>query len=289
MLLPLLAAAALLATFTVLAAPNATITVTNNLDSGSGSLRQAIADANSGDTINFAASLSGQSIPLILELSIDKSLTISGSVPITVSGINATRVFNVKAGNVTFDSLTIRNGNVQTYDCGATSVQCGGGIIIQNSGVAVSIINSTLISNTADRGGGIYNNYGTLTITNSTLISNTATFNGGGIYNETGTTTVTGSRILNNTATTNGGGVYNYLDIAGATSVTGSCIVGNSAMSYFNIAPAQQIATGNWWGATTGPNTSGADTVLGNVDVCCHLTEPILGCGLYVYLPLVLK
>ena len=31
-----------------------TITVTNTNDSGPGSLRQALADANSGDTINFA-------------------------------------------------------------------------------------------------------------------------------------------------------------------------------------------------------------------------------------------
>jgi hypothetical protein len=38
-----------------------------------------------------------------------------------------------------------------------------------------------------------------------------------------------------------------------------------------------------------GPNTPGADTVLGDVDVSGYLTEPILGCSLNVYLPLVLK
>jgi hypothetical protein len=71
--------------------------------------------------------------------------------------------------------------------------------------------------------------------------------------------------------------------------VTSSCIVGNSAYSFFNNTGAQQIATGNWWGAATGPNTPGADTVGGNVDVSAHLTAPILGCSIYVYLPLVLK
>ena len=37
--------------------PAATITVTNGNDSGPGSLRQAILNASSGDTINFAPSL----------------------------------------------------------------------------------------------------------------------------------------------------------------------------------------------------------------------------------------
>jgi hypothetical protein len=53
-------------------------TVTNNADSGAGSLRQAIADAASGDTINFAATLNGQTITLASELLINKNLTVSG-------------------------------------------------------------------------------------------------------------------------------------------------------------------------------------------------------------------
>jgi len=101
--------------------------------------------------------------------------------------------------------------------------------------------------------------------------------------------TVTGSRILNNTATIEGGGVFNNRDIAGATSVTGSCIVGNSAKSFFNNQDAEQIATGNWWGTANGPNTPGADTYGGKVDTSGYLTVPILGCGFYVYLPLVLN
>ncbi len=94
---------------------------------------------------------------------------------------------------------------------------------------------------------------------------------------------------MNNWATINGGGVFNDRDYTWATIVTGSCIVGNSAISYFNSKSEQQIAIGNWWGAATGPNTPDADTVGGNVDTSGYLTEPILGCGFYVYLPLVLK
>ena len=57
----------------------ATITVTDITDSGVGSLRQALTDANNGDTINFDPSLNGQAITLVSgQLLLDKSITIIG-------------------------------------------------------------------------------------------------------------------------------------------------------------------------------------------------------------------
>src|SRR6476661_10179319 len=50
--------------FSTSAASADTITVININDSGPGSLRQALVDANNGDTINFASSLNGQRITL---------------------------------------------------------------------------------------------------------------------------------------------------------------------------------------------------------------------------------
>src|ERR1043166_3440871 len=56
-----------------------TITVTNTNDSGPGSLRQALIDANNGDTINFDSSLKGEAVPLTsAELAINKNITING-------------------------------------------------------------------------------------------------------------------------------------------------------------------------------------------------------------------
>src|SRR5262245_1671150 len=56
-----------------------TLTVTNNLDSGPGSLRAEIAAAHAGDTIIFDPSLNGQTIALDSnELRITRSLTIRG-------------------------------------------------------------------------------------------------------------------------------------------------------------------------------------------------------------------
>ena len=62
-----------------IAAHAATITVINTNDSGPGSLRQALADANDGDTINFDPALNGQTINLTSgELVIGKDITIDG-------------------------------------------------------------------------------------------------------------------------------------------------------------------------------------------------------------------
>ena len=54
----------------------ATITVTNTNDSGPGSLRQALANANNGDTINFA--VSGTITLTSGGLEVTKSVAISG-------------------------------------------------------------------------------------------------------------------------------------------------------------------------------------------------------------------
>src|SRR2546423_15240699 len=62
-----------------------TITVTTTSDSGLGSLRQALADANNGDTINFT--VTGTIALTSDELAVDKSVTISGPGPSLLAGV----------------------------------------------------------------------------------------------------------------------------------------------------------------------------------------------------------
>src|SRR6266852_852469 len=72
-----------------------TLTVTNPADSGDGSLREAIAAAQSGDQIVFDTNLKGQTITLTSgPLAISQSIDIEGPVAgqLAVSGNHASRV-----------------------------------------------------------------------------------------------------------------------------------------------------------------------------------------------------
>src|SRR5262249_23674507 len=126
-----------------------TLTVTNNLDSGKGSLRYEIARAEKSaagkDTIVFAPSLDAQTITLTSgELYITTALTIQGpgASKLTISGDNSSRVFDVALNvNVALSGLTISNG---------FAVHDGGGIY--NLGY-LSVSRCVISANQADYGG----------------------------------------------------------------------------------------------------------------------------------------
>ena len=244
----------------------ATINVTNLNNSGAGSLRQAIASANSGDTIQVF--LLG-TINLTSGLTIDKSLNIFGTgrtlIVARASGAPNFRVLTITAGTVDIRSLTISNGRCASNEFGGGGISIssaanvflsfvtvsdndangysGGGI--DNNGGTVSLFDCTISGNQATIGGGLANSGGagapTMTLTNCTVAnnsaSNTSTTAGGagGIYNFNGLLTVRNSTIAGNSATTNaasggGGGINNTS--AGETSTVhlGNTIVsGNTS------------------------------------------------------------
>ena len=199
-------------------------TVMNTNDSGGGSLRAAIlaADTAGGaQTINFASTLTGQTINLISGALMlndpNGTLTIVGPTvgSVTVSAGGHSGVFDVASGsNAAISGLTITEG----IDSG-----------ILNSG-SLTVSDCTISGNsTAYRGGGVCNYYGTLTIANSTITRNSATGTGGGIYNFTWsptTTTITNSTIEYNSASY-GGGIGDF----GSLTLTGCAIVNNTATS----------------------------------------------------------
>src|SRR5258706_342291 len=90
----------------------ATITVTSTADSGSGSLRDALAIASHGDTID-ATSLPGIITLTNGELLITKSIDIIGPGPdlLAVNGNHRSRVFHILPTNtVVISGLSITNG-----------------------------------------------------------------------------------------------------------------------------------------------------------------------------------
>jgi predicted outer membrane repeat protein len=180
---------------------NATITVTNNLDSGYGSLRDAISLANSNpgeDAIEFSSSLSGQTIILtsgqlsFTDTTGTTTITGLGATQISVNGNQKSRVFSIQSNvSVEISGLTIENG--YNYE------GVGGGI--SNFG-RLTVSDSILSGNWANygNGGAIQNaNDANLTVTNTTFSNNKASYNGGAIISD-GTATITGSTFINNSA-----------------------------------------------------------------------------------------
>jgi hypothetical protein len=240
-----------------------TITVTNTKDSGPGSLRQALADANDGDVIGFA--VTGTIGLTSGELLVNRSITISGpgAENLAVNGNAKSTVFHVApAETVTISGLTTING----YTTGS-----GGGIhndhatltlnnctITDNSGggtyndaqymegeplSALLMINSSSVSNNSD--GGIYNNaegggIATLEITDSILSNNDSgsAINSHGflcIFCGQGTATVqiTSSSITDNP----GGAIYSDTGIPCCpitVSIANSTISGNAGTAIYN-------------------------------------------------------
>jgi predicted outer membrane repeat protein len=153
-----------------------TIAVTNTNDSGSGSLRDAIANAQSGDTIKFDSSLANQTITLTkqIEIGAGKNLTIDGAEAnnLTISGDNKSRIFLLNSTSVQPTSLTVKNLSLVN---GYTNER-GGAISTTHQG-KLAIENVTFKNNVADQGGGaIFSAYeGTLTVTDSQFDNNRAT------------------------------------------------------------------------------------------------------------------
>src|SRR5262245_6901474 len=124
------------------------LTVSSAADSGPGSLRAAIAAAQSGDTIRFDPRLAGQTITLTGgELAITKSLDIEGLGPdqLTVSGNHASRVFDISGGvTVAIAGLTMTDGLAD----GSAPVLASTGGAILNFG-ALTLADDVLSNNQA--------------------------------------------------------------------------------------------------------------------------------------------
>jgi hypothetical protein len=305
--------------------------VNTTADSGTGSLRAAITQADTdaalglSDVINFAPSLAGAPIVLTsgqqLELSGAGLISIDGrglSSPVTISGKNATRVFQIDSGlRVELDNLTITAGRDSSGNGGggihnkgtltvsgctlstSTSSTYGGGIW---NGGTLTLNASTLSGNSESGtgagggGGGVYNK-GTLTVQNGCSFSNNLAYsNGGGIFNDsTGTITVD-STTLSGNAALNGGGIYNVstqsASVSGggsviANSISNSILDNNWAKSFGggisnpgNLTVSNSTFAGNWalYGGGIGQDTG---RVLVSVSTLSGNSASVFGGGLY--------
>ena len=182
-----------------------TFMVVNLSDSGLGSLRQAVLDANAqpgADVIRFASAARDGTITLTGgQLSLTDDLTIDGpgAGRLAVSGNDASRVFQIGSGvAASIDELTVTHGR---------AVGRGGGILnagtltlsdaILSDNLAVGLPGASLGTVVDAFGGGIFNT-GTLTVGHTTFVHNQA-IGGDGTLAGTGSSALGGAIMSNGT------------------------------------------------------------------------------------------
>lgn len=261
-----------------------TFTVYNLADSGIGSLREAILDANANpgaDLIRFAPAAQDGTIALTSgQLNITDDLTIDGpgADRLAVSGNDASRVFRIGSGvAASIDSLTITHGR---------AVGQGGGILnagtltvsnaILSDNMVAGIPGASLSAVVDAFGGGIFN-MGALTVRSSDFVHNqsvgadgtpssigTSALGGaimsGGTASAPATATVSHSTFLDNQAVGGAAGAgASRAGIGGAiANATGTFTVSHSEFR-------DNQAVGGLGGSAPGGFGTGAGGAIGNV------------------------
>ncbi|HET6284743.1 MAG TPA: CSLREA domain-containing protein, partial [Polyangia bacterium] len=256
--------------------------------SGSGcSLREAIKAANTDTAYGGCPAGSGDDFlylfsttsPATFALTRTQSLAITGDMTLDGAGHiikgGASGGFDVKSGTVRFTSVRLTGFTnatplivrsvvsmdySQIYSNKTTSVpQQTFGIWVVAGGF-LTATDSTLRDNAAIKGGGIYNNAGTVELTNVTIANNSSSqygggimtvgggyaelhnctisgnsatgYYGGGIYNGGNSfTMVYGSTIVNNTAQRQGGGIFDDASTYSGVAIRNTIVANNVSRS----------------------------------------------------------
>ncbi|MFK7821907.1 MAG: beta strand repeat-containing protein, partial [Planctomycetaceae bacterium] len=248
-----------------------TFTVTNTADSGAGSLRQAVLDANASagaDIIEFdeSAVFSFGTITLTSgEIPVTDEVEINGlGTSFSISGNNASQIFNITGdgGASTIRDLTLKdatsairlnNGNGRldiervTFDSNSTT-GVGGGIVVDSSDYQVR--ESTFLTNSATIAGGAIYAAGNTTgwIVNSTFSGNSNT-----LYNVTGDTQLSEMHLRNVTLVDSSGyGISNEAFAGGVSDLS----IANSIIANSTGANVQQAGAGSTTFTSLGHNIS---------------------------------
>jgi hypothetical protein len=264
------------------------LVVTTTADSGTGSLRAALATAAADGSANITFDptmfATPQTITLSSTLNIPSNTTITGPTSgsgatlknlVTVDGGGASSNFSMFTvnGGVTgaaIHNLVIANGHVDSQ---------GGGVM--NSG-SLTITSCTFSNNYAggyitasgNGGGAIYANSGTLAVSDSTFVGNTSA-PGGAIGANSGIVTINQSTFSGNSALDAKVGGAIFINTSVTMTIAGSTFSGNSAtggeggaiFNYGTLTATNTIMAGNTGGdcGAGGSNTCPTNDANGNV------------------------
>ena len=205
----------------------ATFQVTNLNDTGAGSLRDAVDQANlaaGADTVTFAAGLSGTITLTTGAIDIEEAIEITGpgAAALTVSGDDSSQIFDVETDEAVGAARDV-----------------------------VSISGLTLTDGDDSGGGAIYSLESDLRLSGMTIKNNYASSNGGAIDVEQSAVAITGSRITRNESGSEAGAIYTDGDNAAVDSgdtvtITDSVIsnnytAGNGGAFYFDNATGGDV------------------------------------------------
>ncbi len=206
------------------------ITVTDAGDSGPGTLRQAVLDANAApgpDAIDFDPGLSGSTITLTsgeIDITDDLQITGPGAADLTISGNDNDRIFDISssASEVTISALTLTEGFAYNEDGGAIHSLASSRLTITDSVITGNQAYSYYGfrgSDDASRGGGGYGGG-----------------NGGGVAQFGGELVITGTTVSNNSAKYDGGGIrFIGSDSDEMLQIDLSTITGNTAGAFGGV------------------------------------------------------
>lgn len=240
--------------YTAISPSDATVTigqndfvVINTNNSGEGTLRQAILNANAiagADTITFDAAVTGTITLSSGQLSVnsDVILTGPGAGLLTISGGDVSRIIYVSSGSAQASisglSLThgrtgglggaieANGGSLVLTDCVFTDNVADEGGALAANGLSTLITRCSFSANSADEdGGAVSADGGTVLIRDSTLSGNSAFDEGGAIDNNADELSLVNCTVSNNTAATTGGGINNQSPLV----VVNCTVTGNRA------------------------------------------------------------
>lgn len=237
----------------------ATFTVTNANNSGTGSLRQAVINANNAagaDSIDFSSFFnSPRTITLASQISITGPVTIDGpsAANVTISGNDAVRIFDTQSAPagaaISLVDLTLTSGRVSGAESGGAlragdesisatrciftrNVATIGGAISAASGGFVALNDSTITQNSAlDSGGAVYVAGGPVTATNCEFQFNGTNGSGGAICATGALLSVSGCTFVSNSAQS-GGAIFAQIVVATDCSIQGNAAVSTGGAVY---------------------------------------------------------
>lgn len=278
--------------------------VLSDTDSGAGSLRDTIAAAAPDSVIFFDPAVT--TITLTSgEIALSKNLVINGQGLVTISGNNASRIFNIAQGTITLKGLTLSDGFVQGTDENAQGggIYSGGSLTLSDCVLQINELytqNDTTTINRRSEGGALYHNGSYLKIEDCTFTQNIASGQdtvdgdgsgyGGALYiGGSGEALILNTTFDNNTATsdapTKGDGAAIYINDAVTLDIVQCTFTQNMAGS--NGAVCATGGTTRIFNSTIAGNTSsyhgdaGGITTTGYAEVAVYSSIVLEHSGCY--------